>query len=210
MRAFKDRADAGEQLAERLKAIRAKRPLVLALPRGGVPIGAKVAEALSCPLDTIVARKIGAPFNPEFAVGAIAPQGIVLLDDDAIAQSGSSRAAVEGTIARERRELERRVGAYKSGSYSIGYVPDVIFIVDDGIATGFTARAACLAARAKYKKAKIIVATPVCLADTAELGACADEVICLERPALFAVGAAYSRFPQVSDDEVEQFLHRIR
>lgn len=209
MRAFKDRADGGQRLGERLKEVRARRPLVLAIPRGGVVTGAQVAEALSCPLDVIVVRKIGAPFNPEFGVGAIAPNQVVVLDDDAIAQSGSSRAAVEGTIERERREMQRRIDTYKSGSYSIGYMPDVIFIVDDGIAMGFTARAACLAARAKYRRARIVVATPVCLADTKDFKDVATEVICLERPKTHTVGSAYERFPEVDDEDVLQLLKRI-
>src|SRR3989338_2562643 len=136
---FADRADAGRQLAEKLLKHAYTRPLVLALPRGGVPVGREVARALKAPLDTLVARKIGAPFNPEWAVGAIAPHDVVILDDDAMKSASVSRLAVEGTIAAERKELTRRINAYRSGSFSAGFIPKTVVVVDDGVATGLTA-----------------------------------------------------------------------
>ena len=139
---FADRADAGRQLAGELLKHAYARPLVLALPRGGVPVGREVARALHAPLDTLVARKIGAPFNPEWAVGAIAPHDVVVLDDDAMKSASVSRLAVEGTIATERKELTRRINAYRSGSFSAGFIPKTVVVVDDGVATGLTARAA--------------------------------------------------------------------
>ena len=205
---FADRADAGRQLAGELLKHAYARPLVLALPRGGVPVGREVARALHAPLDTLVARKIGAPFNPEWAVGAIAPHDVVVLDDDAMKSASVSRLAVEGTIATERKELTRRINAYRSGSFSAGFIPKTVVVVDDGVATGLTARAALRAARAKYPKAKLVFAAPVCIGSSEkELAKEADDVVCLTSSAgLYAVGQAYERFEQVTDDEVLAYL----
>lgn len=205
---YADRAEAGVKLAEKLTGRSYERPLVLALPRGGVPVASKVAAALTCALDTLVVRKIGAPFNPEFAVGALAPQGVYIIDEDSLDASGASLAAVEGIIARERKELERRMNAYKSGSFSAGVVPSTVIIVDDGIATGMSAKAACIAARKRYPKAKIVIASPLCiLGSLGQLREHADEVVCLSEPAsMYAIGQAYGSFPQVSDEEVMKEL----
>ena len=205
---FADRADAGRQLAEKLAARSYEHPLVLALPRGGVPVGLEVARALKAPLDTLVARKVGAPFNPEWAVGAIAPHDIVIIDDEALKSASVSRLAVEGTITAERKELARRIGEYRSGSYSLGFIPKTVIIVDDGVATGLSARAALRAARAKYPKARLVFAVPICISDSKkELRHEADEVFCLSSGAgLYAVGQAYAKFEQVTDDEVLAYL----
>lgn len=205
---FADRRDAGERLAEEVAQRGFERPLVLALPRGGVPVGYEVARALQAPLDTLVARKIGAPLNPEWAVGALAPHDVLLLDEDAIQFGHISHAAVEGVVAAERKELERRVDAYRSGTFSAGYIPKTVVLVDDGVATGLTARAALQSARKKYPKTRIIFAAPVCLSDTeAALKRDADEVICLSSPqGIHAVGAAYEHFDQTSDADVMQYL----
>lgn len=203
-----DRADAGVRLASELKARGYARPLVLALPRGGVPVGYEVAHSLECPLDTLVVRKVGAPLNPEFAVGAVAPHDVLLLDESSIRSAGASRVAVEGVVAREREELRRRADAYRSGTYSAGYVPETVVLVDDGVATGMSAKAACMAAREKYPKAQIVFAAPVCLLDShRSLARVADEVVCLEKSKhLYAIGQAYDDFSQVSDAEVVGFL----
>jgi putative phosphoribosyl transferase len=205
---FANRAEAGIALARVLKERSIKRPLVLALPRGGVPVGLEVARSLKCPLDTIVSRKVAAPFNPEFAVGAIAPGDIFVLDEDSLRSSGVSRVSVEGVVENEKKEMLRRADVYRSGAYSAGYIPGTVVIVDDGIATGLSARAACLSVRKKYPKAKILFATPVCLGSAQkELKECADEIICLETsPSLYAVGQAYEEFNQVSDVEVTGYL----
>ncbi|OGG52636.1 hypothetical protein A3C20_00075 [Candidatus Kaiserbacteria bacterium RIFCSPHIGHO2_02_FULL_55_25] len=205
---FADRADAGRQLAEKLLKHAYTRPLVLALPRGGVPVGREVARALKAPLDTLVARKIGAPFNPEWAVGAIAPHDVVILDDDAMKSASVSRLAVEGTIAAERKELTRRINAYRSGSFSAGFIPKTVVVVDDGVATGLTARAALRAARARYPKVRLVFAAPVCIGRSEkELAGEADDIVCLTSPAgFYAVGQAYERFEQVTDDEVLAYL----
>lgn len=205
---FADRTDAGVRLASELKGRGYERPLVLALPRGGVPVAYEVAHSLECPLDTLVVRKVGAPLNPEFAVGALAPHDILLLDEASIRSAGTSRTAVDGIVAKEREELRRRVDVYRSGSYSAGYVPKTVIIVDDGIATGMSAKAASMSARKKFPGAHLVFAAPVCLAGAQQqLRRVIDELVCLEQPKqLYAIGQAYEDFPQVSDAEVVGFL----
>ncbi|MFA7309757.1 MAG: phosphoribosyltransferase family protein [Candidatus Paceibacterota bacterium] len=205
---FTDRAEAGIELAKLLTDRHFKRPLILALPRGGVPVGFEVARALHAPLDTLVVRKVGTPFNPEFAVGAIAPHDVFVLDEESLRASGASQAAVEGIVGKARMEMRRRSEEYRSGKYSAAYVPGTVLLVDDGMATGLTARAACEAARKKYPKAKIVIAAPVCIGDSAErLSEYADEVLCIKkRSDLYAVGQAYENFEQVSDTEVKSLL----
>lgn len=205
---FASRTEAGKRLGEALLSHAFPHPLVLALPRGGVPVAAEVARILNAPLDTLVVRKIGAPLNPEWAVGALAPYGVVLIDDDALKSASISRASVDGVIEKERAELNRRVDTYNSGTYSAGYVPETLVIVDDGVATGYTARAALMSARKKYPKTRIVFASPVCLLGSFDLlSAEADEVVCLDLPeGLYAVGQAYEEFEQVSDDEVRALL----
>jgi putative phosphoribosyl transferase len=209
MALFSDRTEAGERLAQVLAPYESKRPLVLALPRGGVPVARMVADALHCPLDTLAVRKIGAPLNPEYAVGAIAEPDILVLDDAAIRLAGISREAVLGVVGHERKELKRRIAVYKSGSRgAVGYVPKTVILVDDGVATGMSAEAAVEAARARYRKARIVVAAPVCLGGThKDLKKFADDVVCLTAPKdIFAIGQAYESFEQVSDGEVEGLL----
>lgn len=205
---YADRKDAGQRLADEIEKRAYLAPLILALPRGGVPVAFEIAARLKAPLDTIAVRKIGAPLNPEWAVGALAPHGIVLLDEDSMKSASISRAAVEGVIGKERAELERRSDAYKSGTFSAGFVPKTVVLVDDGIATGLTARAGLQAARARYPKATLVFATPLALGDSgAEIAKDADEIVVLERPSdIYAIGAAYERFEQVSDAEVLELL----
>ncbi|HEY4524863.1 MAG TPA: phosphoribosyltransferase [Candidatus Paceibacterota bacterium] len=205
---FLDRSDAGQKLSEMLKKNAGGRTLVLALPRGGVPVAFEIAQSLGAPLDTIVARKIGTPFNPEFAVGAIAPRDVVVFDDESVALSGASRSAIEGLIGRERAELERRVETYKSGAYSVGFVPETILIVDDGIATGQTVRAASLSVRKKYPNARVVLAAPVCVPETMRaLEQEGEDVQCLHAPAeMSSVGQAYENFDQLGDAEVVALL----
>ncbi|MHB1086939.1 MAG: phosphoribosyltransferase, partial [Minisyncoccota bacterium] len=180
---FGNRNEAGKRLGEALLSHTFPRPLVLALPRGGIPVAREVARILNAPLDTLVVRKIGAPLNPEWAVGALAPHGVVLIDDDALKSASISRASVDGVLAKERAELDRRVDTYNSGAYSAGYVPETLIIVDDGVATGYTARAAILSARKKYPKIRIVFASPVCLLGSFDLLSVeADEVVCLDLP----------------------------
>ena len=199
---FKDRSDAGKKLAEALVAYKDKKVLVLALPRGGVPVGYEIARALRCPLDTIVARKVGAPDNPEYAVGAIAPGGVLVIDEPV--------GGIESVIAEETKEMERRMEKYKSGSYAGNVKPETIIIVDDGVATGKTALAAIRSALAANPKAKVIFAAPVGAPDAvARITQEADKVICLETPEEFmAVGEWYGSFPQLSDEAVIWYLEK--
>lgn len=199
---FQDRSDAGKKLAEALLKYKGKNTLVLALPRGGVEVGYEVAKFLGAPLDTIVARKVGAPGNPEYAVGAIAPGGVRIIDE--------SVHGIESVIEDETREMHRRMEKYKSGSYTRGMKPETVIVVDDGVATGKTACAALRFAQAEYPKAKLIFAAPVGAPDSLlRIKREADEVVCLEAPAEFiAVGEWYGHFPQLQDGEVIEYLEK--
>jgi len=198
---FANREEAGKKLAEALLEYKDKKVIVLALPRGGVPVGYEIARALGCALDTIVARKVGAPGNPEYAVGAIAP-GVRFVDE--------SVRGIESIIADETEEMKRRMEKYKSGSYARSTKPDVAIVVDDGVATGKTAVAALRYARAAYPKARLVFAAPVGPPDAvALLRREADEVVFLEAPAEFmAVGEWYASFPQLKDEEVIRYLEK--
>src|SRR3989344_596007 len=208
MRIFKDRTEAGKKLAEALLSYKEEQPLVLALPRGGVPVGAVVAEALGAPLDTIVARKIGAPLHPEFGVGAIAPGDVLILDEVSISAHGIQRYDLDAVIDQEQKEMERRMIKYKSGEYAKGKNADTVILVDDGLATGVTARAAIQSAKLTYKPKKIIFAAPICAQDSArDLGNAADEVVCLSSvDNLVAIGYWYEEFEQTTDREVLEYL----
>lgn len=204
---FRDRIDAGQQLAAALQALPLSDPVVLALPRGGVPVAAEVARALKAPLDLLFVRKIGAPQQPELAVAAVAEGGALAVNHDTLAFSGASmdyvhrRANEEGLeIARRRqRYLGRRVAEPVQGRCAI--------VVDDGIATGATMRAALELLRQR-EPARIVLAVPVAPPQAvAELRPLVDELICLRTPEWFhAVGAHYARFEQVEDDEVTALL----
>ncbi len=199
---FRDREDAGQQLAEKLKKYQKERPLILALPRGGVPIGHKVAQQLNAPLDVFVVRKIGLPENPEFGVGAVAPD-VLILDEASLHLLGVARSDMEGTIARETQELNRRLQLYRGGKDFPNIADKTVILVDDGIATGVTVRAA-LQAIQRFQPRKLILAVPVSSPKALEmLKEYVDELICLEIPSYFyAVGAFYLNFSQVSDEEV--------
>ncbi|MFZ1545996.1 MAG: phosphoribosyltransferase [Candidatus Nitrotoga sp.] len=207
---FQDRTEAGRVLANRL-APYANYPdaVVLALPRGGVPVAFEIAEALNLPLDILVVRKLGLPGHEEFAMGAIASGGARILNQDLIRQLSLSDEIIEHVIAREQRELERRERAYRGQRPELDVRDHTVIIVDDGLATGSSMRAAIAALRQK-RPTKLIVAVPVG-AHTAcsELKALADEVICLETPENFsAVGLWYRDFLQVTDEEVKNLLER--
>jgi len=196
---FLDREEAGNRLAEALIEYKGKNMIVLALPRGGVPVGKRIAHALGCPLDTIVARKVGMPGNPEYAIGAIAPHDVLIMEKDV--------PGVERFVEEEKQEMRRRMLKYKSGSYTRGVKPEIVIVVDDGVATGKTARAALRAARAMYPVAQIVFATPVGAPDSLEEIGREARVVCLETPQNFlSVGQWYESFPQLDDAEVMQFL----
>jgi predicted phosphoribosyltransferase len=207
---FADRLDAGRLLADRLKHL-AGRPdvVVLALPRGGVPVGNEVAHALGAPLDVFVVRKLGFPGHPELAMGAIASGGVRVLNDDVLESWAVPRAAIDEVTRAEQLELERRERAYRDGRPLAAVEGRVVILVDDGLATGSTMRAAVLAVR-RLRPAQIVVAVPVGARDTCQaLGDVADEVVCAFTPEPFrAVGLWYADFSQTSDEEVRRILAR--
>jgi predicted phosphoribosyltransferase len=209
---FKDRQDAGRQLAARLRGF-AGRPdvVVLALPRGGVPIAHEVAAGLGAPLDLFLVRKLGVPGHPELAMGAIAEGGIEVLSDDLIRELGIPPALVEQIAVHERLELERRDRLYRDGRPLVSVRNRIAVLVDDGLATGSTMQAAATALR-RLDPARIVIAVPVGAPDTCErLRRYADEVICLATPEPFeAVGLWYETFTQTTDDEVRALLESSR
>jgi predicted phosphoribosyltransferase len=204
---FADRAEAGKQLARRLAEQEYPSPLVLALPRGGVPVAREVARTLGAPLDVFTVRKLGAPGREELAVGAISSGGVKVLNRDAIAELHINEAVLAQIIAREQAELERRESVYRHGRPPVDVSGHTVLLIDDGLATGASMYAAILALRAASAK-RIVVAVPVAPEETvAELGQYADEVVCLNTPRPFrGVGAWYADFTQISDDEVREML----
>ena len=207
MRVFRNRRDAGRRLGARLGALRDDEPVVVGLPRGGVPVAAEVAAALDAPLDVIVVRKLGVPFQPELGMGAVGEDGVRVLDDEIIRIAGVGAAEVDEAEARERGEVERRAARLRGHRPPVTLAGRTVVVVDDGLATGSTARAAVMVARAHGAR-RVVLAVPVAPADTVRaLAEVADEVICLETPAGFsAVGQWYEDFTQTSDAEVERLL----
>ena len=203
---FRDRNDAGRQLAEKLAKYRGQNAAVLALPRGGVVTGREIAQALGLPLDIAVVRKIGHPLSPEYAIGAVDDTGAIILND---AETESvSQAWLSDEIEREKKEAVRRVKAYRGDRPPVTISGKIALIVDDGIATGLTMRLVVRSLRAQ-NPARIVVAVPVASAEAVEsLRKEADEVITLEPPEEFlgAVGAHYIEFEQVEDAEVIRLL----
>jgi predicted phosphoribosyltransferase len=208
VRRFRDRSDAGRQLAERLVAY-ADRPdvLVLALPRGGVPVGFEVARVLGAPLDVFVVRKLGVPGQEELAMGAIASGGSRVLNDAVVSRARISAPALAEVSAREAAEVARRERLFRGDRPAPDVRGRTVILVDDGLATGATMRAAVAALR-EQEPERIVVAVPTGSADTcAELGRAADEVVCLLAPEPFvAVGFWYEDFRQVADERVRALL----
>ncbi|MEO7007306.1 MAG: phosphoribosyltransferase [Terrimesophilobacter sp.] len=217
---FADRADAGRQLAVHLEHLRGRDLVVLALPRGGVPVAYEVARALDAPLDVVVIRKLGAPFNSEFAIGAIG-EGVRVVDEAALRQFGITERQLADIEAREQAELQRRIQRFRG---SLGSTAESVntenpntgrldlagrvgVIVDDGIATGSTALAACRVVRA-LGASEVVLAVPVAPPGwTDRFGEAADEYVCLHTPrGFFAVGQWYNDFTQTTDDEVITLL----
>jgi putative phosphoribosyl transferase len=210
MHRFKDRRQAGEELAEAL-VDRAGTPdlIVLALPRGGVPVAAEVADRLGAPLDVLVVRKLGLPGHEELAMGAVASGGIVVRNDDVLRSSGIDRATVEQVVHHELAEVARREHAYRGDRPHPDLEGRMVVLVDDGLATGATMRAAVAAVRSVHARA-VVVAVPVGAPEVChELERLADDVVCLVQPHdLWAVGRWYDDFDQTSDDEVVDLLGR--
>ena len=208
-RKFRDRSEAGRLLGERVKYLKSEQPIVLALARGGVPVAFEVAQALHGPLDVLVVRKLGVPFHPEVAFGAIGEDDTQVLNTKLVQRLGISREGITAVARRERAELLRRVALYRGDRAPLELVGRTVMIVDDGLATGATARVAVEVARARGAK-RIIIAVPVSAPEAAaELGRLADEVISLQVPTQFqAVGEWYEDFNQTTDDEVTSLLRK--
>lgn len=207
---FQDRVQAGRELGRALNAYRGRGDLlVLALPRGGVPVACEIADALGAEVDLMIVRKLGTPGQEELAMGAIASGGIRVLNADIVASLGITERAIEQVEARERREIERRERAYRGARPRPAVEGNCVILVDDGVATGATMRAAIAGLRLQ-KPARIVVAVPVAPPDTVDvLRREADEVACLATPEPFwAIGKWYVAFPQLSDDEVRERLAR--
>ena len=207
--AFRDRTHAGRLLAERLERYRAMKPMVLGLARGGVPVAAEVARALDADLDLVVARKLGAPGNPEYAIGAIAEGGAVFVRREAVAETGMSEGSVAALAELEATELARRVRIYRGGRPMPDLAGRTVIVVDDGVATGATARAAARSARVRGASHVVLAAPVIAAGSVAELRVDYDDVVAVDFPGAFiAVGRWYERFDQVSDDQVLECLRQ--
>ncbi|GAA4515188.1 phosphoribosyltransferase [Nonomuraea ferruginea] len=207
---FVDRHDAGVRLAERVReAVSDENVVVVGLPRGGVPVAFEVARALGAPLDVIVVRKLGVPFQPELGFGAIGEGGVRVINAGVVQMAHLTRGEMAGVTEDEQAEVMRRASRFRRDRAPVDLAGRTVVVVDDGIATGGTARAACQVARA-HGAGRVILAVPVGPPETIEsLRADADEVICLETPAdLFAIGFWYRDFTQTTDDEVIELLGR--
>lgn len=209
---FDDRTDAGRMLAKGLSRYKARQPVILALPRGGVPVAAEVATALHAPLDLVLVRKIGVPFEPELAMGAVVDGAtpLVVRNEDVIRSAAIDEADFDAACDNELAEIHRRRQRYLGQRVRVDIAGRTAIVVDDGIATGATTRAALRATRLRNPKT-LVLAVPVAPSDTlAALHADADEIVCLEDHMLFgAIGYYYRDFRQVSDQEVIDILDRF-
>jgi putative phosphoribosyl transferase len=208
---FEDRGDAGRRLAGRLSRYVDERPVVFALPRGGVPVGDEVSRSLGAPLEIVVSRKLGAPGQPEFGIGAVAPGGVRVLNERAVRVLGIEKDYLDWISARESAEAERRLLLFRGDRPYPDLDGRTAILVDDGLATGVTARAALLALK-RLNPRRLVLAVPVCAPQTAKLlRPETDDLICLVEPSdLEAVGLWYRNFEQVPDEEVVRLLEEAR
>lgn len=208
---FSDRRDAGRRLAERLRPLASEDPVVVALPRGGVPVAREVALGLDAPLDILAVRKLGAPHNPEYGIGAVAEGGARVIDPEAVAVLGINGATIDAIAAAETAELRRRIALYRGDRAPLDLSGRTAVVVDDGVATGVTDTAALRAVRRRHPR-RVVLAVPVCAPESAgRLRREADEVVCLLEPELlYGVGQWYDDFSQVSDEEVLAALESRR
>jgi putative phosphoribosyl transferase len=208
---FRDRREAGRQLANTLakRGYKGQDTLVLGIPRGGLVVADEVAKALSATLDVIIARKLRAPYQPELGIGAVVNGDHVIINEDLSRAVGATQEYTNHEIAYQKEEIERRLRFYRGKHPAPDVSEKTIIVVDDGIATGFTFRAALESLRQRHPD-QLVVAAPVAAHDSAEmLKAFADEVVCLYTPvSFFAVGTWYQNFDQVSDEEAAAILHR--
>ena len=209
---FENRSEAGHKLARALSNYKDQHPVILALPRGGVPVAAEVAAALGAPLDLILVRKIGVPFQPELAMGAVVDGGtpIIVRNEDVVQSAGIDETQFKAVCDGELAEIERRRQRYLGGRERVNVTGRTTIVIDDGIATGATMRAALRATRMR-NPTKLVLAVPVAPSESiAEMREEADEVICLEDHEFFgAIGFYYRDFRQVSDEEVIEMLKRF-
>ncbi len=208
---FKNRAHAGRELSKHIDPSGFVNPIVLALPRGGVPVGYEIAQTFHVPLDVIVVRKLGAPGQEEFGIGAIAENNVRVLDNQSIALLGISTEYVDQVSKQEEEEMLRRIQLYRNGKPLPSLNGRTVILSDDGLATGVTARAAIEAVKKQHPE-RIIFAIPVCAWDTAtRLSQDVDSLICVLTPYDFlSVGSWYQEFDQVTDDEVKKLLDQAR
>jgi putative phosphoribosyl transferase len=206
---FADRADAGRQLAARLTYLRGEPVVVLGLPRGGVPVALEVAQALGVPLDVIVVRKLGVPSQPELGMGAVGEDGVQVINREVVRATRVPAGELAAVRIREQTLVDARAARYRAGRPPEPLAGRTAVVVDDGIATGSTAKAACQVARA-HGAARVVLAVPVAPRGwQARLGGAADELVCVHTPAdFFAIGEFYADFSQTTDDEVIACLRR--
>lgn len=212
MTVFTDRRDAGKKLAAKLvHYLKKQNTIILALPRGGVPVAYEVAKALHLPLDVFIVRKLGVPFNPELALGALAWEGTIVFNDNIVNGLDIQEDVIQAVVDKENKELIRRNALYREGRDFPDIRAKTVILIDDGLATGATASAAIMALRKKNPD-RIIVAVPVGATSTCEhLRQEADEVICLDQPTPFyAVGQVYKDFTQTTDEEVKTLLRQAQ
>lgn len=208
---FKDRAEAGKRLAVALREFKGKDVVILGIPRGGVVVAREVSESLGAPLDVVVTRKIEAPGEPEYALGAVTQEGDVIMDRQAAESLGASKEYLDAQVRQKKEEVRQRMERFRGDAPYPDLKGKIVIIVDDGIATGSSVGAAVMSVRKRGPK-EVVVAVPVAPADAVEaLRGDGNQVVCLETPAEFlAIGEFYSRFDQVEDAEVRRILDEGR